>query len=365
MKFTRVGASVAMAAIAALTLAACASNEPTAAEPGTAVEGAGSLTGTLAASGASSQGTAQTSWIAGFAAVEPGVQINYAGGGSGAGRTDFTNGTSAFIGSDRAFKMEEIEAGGFGNCVDGTDLVEIPAYISPIAVAFNVEGVDTLNLDPATLAKIFKGEITNWNAPEIAALNSGVTFPDLAITPVHRSDTSGTTGNFTSYLVEAAPDVWTFEDSDDWPIEGGEGAQETPGVQQALTSGNGTIGYLDASAAGDLSTAAIQTGSEFVELSPEAAAAVVDNSTLEEGRAATDLSFELDRSAEGVYPIVLVSYLIGCAEYSDPAVGANVKAYFDYVISPEAQDAAAENAGSAPISDDLRTKAQAAVDAIK
>ena len=123
MKFTRVGASVAMAAIAALTLAACAGNETPAAAPGSA-DGAEALTGTLAASGASSQGTAQTSWIAGFQAVQPGIQINYAGGGSGAGRTDFTNGTSAFIGSDRAFKMEEIEAGGFGNCVDGTDLVD-------------------------------------------------------------------------------------------------------------------------------------------------------------------------------------------------------------------------------------------------
>lgn len=361
MHHSRALAALALLATTVLATSGCALNEISVSKDPRSQH----LSGVLSASGASSQGVAQTAWIAGFYPIEPDVRVNYAGGGSGAGRSDFQNGTSAFIGSDRAFDIDEIAEGPFRTCADGSDLVEIPAYISPIAVAFNVEGVDTLNLDPATLAKIFKGEITNWNAPEIAALNSGVTFPDLAITPVHRSDTSGTTGNFTSYLVEAAPDVWTFEDSDDWPISGGEGAQETPGVQQALTSGNGTIGYLDASAAGDLSTAAIQTGSEFVELSPEAAAAVVDNSTLEEGRAATDLAFELDRSAEGVYPIVLVSYLIGCAEYTDPAVGANVKAYFDYVISPEAQDAAAENAGSAPISDDLRGEAQAAVDAIK
>ena len=104
---------------------------------------------------------------------------------------------------------------------------------------------------------------------------------------------------------------------------------------------------------------------EYVALSPEAAAAVVDASTLEEGRAATDLVYDLNRSEPGVYPIVLVSYLIGCAQYADPAVGANVKAYFTYVVSEEGQTAAGTTAHSAPMSPDLRTKAQGAIDAIK
>ncbi|KAB1660329.1 phosphate ABC transporter substrate-binding protein PstS [Pseudoclavibacter chungangensis] len=363
MKLTRIGATLAMTAVAALTLAACATNET----PATGGEGqtAGDLTGTLAGSGASSQGTAQTTWIAGFQALQPGIQINYAGGGSGAGRTDFQNGTSQFIGSDRAFKKDEIEAGGFSGCADGSDLVEIPAYISPIAIAFNVEGVDKLTLDPATLAGIFAGTITTWNDPAIAATNEGVTLPDLAINPVHRSDKSGTTGNFTEYLDAAAPDVWTYGSVEEWPIQGGEAAQETPGVQNAIKTGNGTIGYLDNSAAGDFTIASLKVGDKVVELSPDAASAVVDASTIEEGRAPTDLVYDLNRTEEGVYPVVLVSYLIGCAEYADPAVGANVKAYFEYVVSADGQNAAAETAHSAPLSADLQKKAAEAAGAIK
>jgi len=367
MKFSRIGATLAVTAVAALTLSACAGNEaPKTGTTDSAAPAATQLEGSLAASGASSQGTAQTAWIAGFGSVQPKVKVNYAGGGSGAGRTDFQNGTTQFAGSDRAFKVDEIAAGGFASCAEGSDLVEIPAYISPIAVAFNLEGVKELKLDAKTIAGIFAGTITKWNAPEIAATNAGVALPDLAITPVHRADKSGTTGNFTDYLKAAAPDVWTYGSVEEWPIEGGEAAQETPGVQNALKA-NGTIGYIDASATAGLSTAEVKVGDAFVPLSPEAASAVVDASKIEDGRAATDLAYKLarDTSASGAYPIVLVSYLIGCHQYKDAAAAELVKAYFSYVVSEEGQKAAAEAAHSAPISADLRTKAQAAIDAIK
>src|SRR5690606_17948425 len=138
-----------------------------------------------------------------------------------------------------------------------------------------------------------------------------------------RGDKSGTTGNFLSYLETAAPEAWTHGAEDEFPASlGGESADKTAGVAAAVEAGEGTIGYLDASAAGNLQTVAIKSGEDFVPYSPEAAAAVVAGSPLEEGRAETDVAYELDYTGvEGAYPIVLVSYLIGCSEYADPAKG--------------------------------------------
>nr|WP_246852699.1 phosphate ABC transporter substrate-binding protein PstS [Naasia sp. SYSU D00948] len=358
-----------LALVGALALTSCAANEG-AADPGsttgTGSEG-GSLSGDLVGAGASSQGSAQEAWIAAFQGANPDVTVTYDPSGSGAGREAFLEGGVNFAGSDRAFDDEEIAAGGWAACAPDTDIVELPLYISPIAVIFNLEGVDTLNLDAATIAGIFAGTIANWNDPAIAALNEGVTLPDLAITPVHRSDDSGTTENFTDYLASAAPEVWTYEPDGVWPIESGEAAQGTTGVVDAVSGGNGTIGYADASRAGDLGTVAVQVGEEFVSYSPEAAAAIVDASPRVEGRSEGDIAIEIERTTQeaGVYPIVLVSYLIGCQEYQDAEVGALVKGYFSYIASEEGQQEAASSAGSAPISETLRGDIEAAIELIK
>ena len=278
-------------------------------------ESASSLSGNLVGAGASSQDAAQQAWIAGFQTANPDVTIDYDPSGSGAGRETFLEGASDFAGSDRAFDDEEIAAGGFAKCAPDTDIVELPLYISPIAVIFNVEGVDTLNLDAATIAGIFAGSITNWNDPAIVALNPDATLPDLAITPVHRSDDSGTTENFTDYLGAAAPDVWTYEADGVWPFEGGEAAQGTSGVVDAVTNGTGTIGYADASRAGDLGTVAVQVGDEFVELLARGRCG--HRRRLARASRAAPRATSRSRSTAppteaGVYPIVLVSYIIGC-----------------------------------------------------
>ncbi|MGD9607040.1 MAG: phosphate ABC transporter substrate-binding protein PstS [Leucobacter sp.] len=364
MKLSTSMKAAAIGGVALLALTSCAANEG----GSTSEEGsASSLSGTLNGSGASSQDAAQQAWIAGFQTANDAVTINYDPTGSGTGREQFQQGATAFAGSDRAFKLEEIEAGPFDSCAADSDIVEFPAYISPIAIIFSVEGVDSLNLDADTVARIFTGEITKWNDPAIAATNEGTDLPDLAITAVHRSDDSGTTGNFTDYLSAAAPDAWTVGSIETWPTEfGGDGANGTSGVVDAVKNGVGTIGYADASKAGDLGTVSIKVGEEFVSYSPEAAAAIVDASPLESGRTEHDLAITLDRSstADGVYPIVLVSYLIGCTQYTDAANAELVKNYFGYIVSEEGQQAAAEAAGSAPISADLRSKVETAIAAI-
>ncbi|WP_460802390.1 phosphate ABC transporter substrate-binding protein PstS [Microbacterium sp. GXF6406] len=366
MKISRIARIGAIGAVAALALAGCAANEG-GSTGGSTDEGNGStLSGTIDATGASSQAAAQEAWVAAFQTAHTGVTVNYEPTGSGTGRENFLEGGSDFIGSDRAFNDDEIAAGGFGACTTD-DIVEIPAYISPVALAFNIDGVDTLNLDANTIASIFAGTIANWNDGAIAEQNPDATLPDLAISPVHRSDPSGTQETFTTYLASAAPEVWTYEVSDEWPISGGEAAQGTSGVVQAITAGNGAIGFADASQVGDLGQVHVEVDGEYVAYSADAASKLVENSPLAEGRGAGDLVFDVDPAAAtgGAYPIALVSYLIACEQYDDANTGELVKEYFSYVVSAEGQAAAEENAGNAPISDGLREQVIAAVDLIQ
>ena len=361
MSIQRPGSIAAIALIGALTLASCAVNEQNL--PATDSD----LAGTLVGAGSSAQQSAQEAWVAGFQSANPDVTVEYDPIGSGGGRDTFVAGGSQFAGTDRAFTREEVAADAFGACEPGTGIVEIPNLVSPIAIIFNLDGIGSINLDAATISAIFTGRITNWSDPAITTQNPGETLPDLTITAVHRADDSGTTANFTEYLAANAPDVWTAGPVDSWPAEYvGEAAPQTSGVVDAVTNGTGTIGYADASRAGDLGTVAVQVGDEYVSYSPEAASAIVDVSTIDEGRGPHDLALDLERDtdAAGVYPVVLISYLVGCVSYVDPTRVELVKGYFSYIVSPEGQEAAARAAGSAPMSESLREQAMAAIDAI-
>ncbi|MGN6238503.1 MAG: phosphate ABC transporter substrate-binding protein PstS [Cellulosimicrobium cellulans] len=369
-RFSRAGSAVAIGALA-LTLAACGSDDPVGSADGATdgssegtSETASDLSGELNGAGASSQESAMEAWRAGFQSANPDVTVNYDPVGSGGGRTQFLEGGVAFAGSDAVLKEEEITQ---SQAVCGPDgAIDLPVYVSPIAIIYNLPDVAELNLAPATIAGIFNGTITQWNAPEIAADNPDATLPDVAITPVHRSDESGTTENFTEYLAATAGDAWGHEPSGDWPTQGGESAQGTSGVVQTVQGGEGTIGYADASKAGDLGTAKIKVGEEWVAYSPEAAAKVVDASPRVVGLHYHDLAVELDRTTTeaGAYPLVLVSYAVACLNYEDEATGDLVKAFLTYISSEEGQSASASAAGNAPISEDLRTDVHAAIEAI-
>jgi len=365
LKLQRTTRLVALLAAGSLALTACSDDDQVGAtDTPDAAETTSELSGTLAGAGASSQAAAMEGWIAGFQTANEGVTINYDPVGSGGGREQFLAGGTAFAGSDAALDDEEL-ALAEERCPEG-GLIEAPLYISPIAVAFNLPDIASLNLSPEVIAGIFKQEITKWNAPEIAADNPDAELPDLAITPVNRSDESGTTENFAEYLAAAAPDVWDFEVSGDWPVPGGEAGQGTSGVIQAITAAEGAIGYADASQVGDLGVAAVGVGEEFVEYSPEAAAAVVANSPRVEGRPEGSLALEIarDTTESGNYPIVLVSYSLACKTYEDEAQGELVAAFLEYVASEDGQAAAQESAGSAPISEELRSDVMAQLEKI-
>ena len=348
----------------AVMLAGCALNEL----PPTPAPGGGStasLSGTIQGVGATSMKAAQETWVAEFQLANPGVTVNYKPDGSGAGREGFIAGAAQFAGSDRALNDEELAAGGFAGCAADSTAWNLPVFIVPIAIIFNVAGVTDLTLDPATAAGIFAGRITNWNDPAIAATNPGVALPDLPIPAVHRSDDSGTTENFTATLAGLAPEVWTWEADGEWPSSlGGEAAQGTSGVVQAVTQGTGAIGYADAAQAGLLGKASVLIAGTSQRPTAEGAAAVVDASPRIEGRSEHDLAVDIDRTAEGVYPFVLVSYALVCQTYADPATAELVKAYVGYTASVEGQVSAAAAAGSAPLSPALTAAVAASVDAI-
>ncbi len=353
----------AAALTVALALAACsASNESGTGSGGGS--GGSSLTGDLNGAGSSAQEAAMTAWKAGFQSAHPDVTVNYDAVGSSGGREQFIAGGILFAGSDSYLSDDELTSA-TDTC--GGPAIEIPVYVSPIAIIYNLPGVDNLQLSPETIAQIFAGKITTWDDPAIAADNPDASLPSTDITAVHRSDGSGTTANFTDYLDQVDSTDWTYGAIDEWPIQGGEGAEGTSGVVAAVTSGEGTIGYADESQAGDLGQAAIKVGSEYVTASTEAASKILDESTPVQGRdATTDLALTVNRTSttSGVYPIILISYQITCSTYDSQDKVDLVKAFESYVVSADGQNTAAQQAGSAPITSALTTKAQTAIDTI-
>jgi phosphate transport system substrate-binding protein len=368
--------ALALAGTLAFGAAACGSGDDddsstsaaTGTSASTSASGAasgGDLSGSIAGAGASSQAAAQEAWAAGFQQANPGATVSYDPVGSGGGREQFVSGGVVFAGSDSALADDEL-TGAQDRCGGVDSVVEVPVYVSPIAVIYNLPGVDKLQLSPATVAKIFAQKIKKWNDPAIKADNPDVDLPDTAITPVNRSDESGTTENFTDWLSQAASADWTYEVSGDWPVKGGEAAEGTSGVVDAVKNGEGTIGYADASQAGELGKAAIKVGDAYVEPSAEAAAEVFSESKRDTGSGKNIFAYEINRqpTAPGVYPVVLVSYEIACTKYDDANTAALVKGYLSYMVSPEGQQAAQSNAGSAPLSPEVTDLVTPAVEAI-
>jgi phosphate transport system substrate-binding protein len=226
--------------------------------------------------------------------------------------------------------------------------------------------VEDLQLDAKTIAEIFDGKITTWDDAAIAEQNPDADLPDTTITPVHRSDDSGTTDNFTDYLSQAGDGAWSYDPDGVWPIQGGEAAEGTSGLVAAVKSGEGTIGYADESQAGGLGEVSLKVGEEYVAPSADAAAKVVAISPRAEGRSENDMAIEVDRTTteSGAYPLILLSYLVACPSYDDAEQAALVKGYMSYVVSEEGQQASADQAGSAPLDSELASEAASIIEKI-
>ena len=328
------------------------------------------ISGNFSGAGASSQQAAVEAWIAGFQGTNPEAKIAYNPSGSGAGVQTFLTGATAWAGSDKALADDEVEQSK-SVCTEGTAF-DVPVYISPIAVVFNLKGVSDagkhINMDAATIAKIFDGKITKWNDPAIADQNKDLKLPDTAITVVHRSDKSGTTQNFVSYFKDVTPDNWTYDLSENWPNEVGQGAKGTSGVISTVKQADGTIGYADFSQVGDLGTVAVKVGDKYNEISAEAGSKVIADSKQDDtvkGDNRIVIKINHATEAEGAYPIVLVSYDIVCPAYKDTKQAEFAKAWLTYVTSDEGQKAAQDAAGTAPLSSSLKSEITKSIEAIK
>lgn len=328
------------------------------------------ISGDFQGAGASSQQAAVEAWIAGFQGTNPDAKIAYNPSGSGAGVSTFLTGATAWAGSDKALSDDEVTKSE-AVCASGAAF-DVPVYISPIAVVFNLKGISDagkhVNLDAATIAKIFDGKITTWNDPAIQDQNKDLKLPATAITVVHRSDKSGTTQNFVSYFKDAAPDAWPYDLSENWPNSVGQGAKGTSGVISTVQQADGTIGYADFSQVGKLGTVAVKVGDSYNEISAEAGSKVIEDSKLDEsakGENRVVVKINHETSAKGAYPIVLVSYAIACPAYKDTKNAEFAKAWLTYITSEEGQKVAQDAAGSAPLPSSLTSQITKSIDAIQ
>lgn len=373
VKFTNAAAVGAVALASALALSACStSGAPGSSDTPNASASTvdySSLSGTITAGGSSAQANVQTAWTAAFQAQAGNVKINYdKSQGSGGGVTNWLNGSYDFAGTDAALKPEQFTQAKTTCGADGA--VDIPVYLSGVSIIYKLDGVSKLNLDAKTIASIFAGKITKWNDPAITALNSGVTLPASAISVVHRSDGSGTTNNFTTYLHQQAPSVWTWAPSTAWPNNVGSGQQGGSGVVSTVQAGNGTIGYADQSSIGKATQAAVEVGTSgtFVEYSESAATKSLDEAGTITPQGPGDLTVTIDTTKitdTTAYPIPLLSYDVVCKTFKDAAQGKITSAYLGFVVSKTGQQVGAKNAGAAPLPDSIRTKAAETIASVK
>jgi len=319
------------------------------------------VSGTLTADGSTAQQNAMTQWIKDYQSKCSGATITYGGGGSGQGITDFSNGQVDFAGSDAALNPSagEVKAA-TKSC--GSQAIDLPMVTGPIAVAYNVSGVSKLVLTADEIAKIFTGKITNWDDAQLKASNPGVTLPSDRITVFNRSDASGTTQNFETYLATSAPTVWTGQPSKQW-AGAGQGKSGNQLVGQAIQSTKNSIGYVEWSYAiqNNLPTAEVDNGAGPVQLTADTVAKTVATAQIAPSGPG-DLTLKLDYATKvpGAYPIVLVTYEIACSHYKDSSTGALVKAFLNF-IAGSAEQTAVHPLGYAALPTEIQSKVQAQI----
>jgi len=307
----RLLAGLAALCTVALVAAGCGSDSKTTTTDDTSTPDGAAAAG--AADKASLSGAGSTfvqsmlqEWIKQYGKVAPGVSINYQGVGSGAGIQQLTAKTVDFAGSDVALKAEEQAAAGGAGAV-----VTVPWVAGGIAVEYNLSQVKGLKLSPDTVAGIFSGKIAKWDDAAVKADNPGTTLPGTGIQVVHRSDGSGTTQVFTSYLKAAAtPGLWDYPTDKDWHAPAGTGAKGSDGVTQAVKQAEGSIGYAEVSfpKSSSLGTAQIKNkGGAFVGPSADAVTAALAEATpTDDGT----LTLNYTPNAPAAYPISTTTYLL-------------------------------------------------------
>jgi phosphate transport system substrate-binding protein len=292
--------------------------------------------------------------IGAFKPVQKSVTITYQGNGSGAGRTDFVGGVVDYAGTDATYKSEDPQP--------PNPFFYFPTVVAPITVSYNLPSVSKLKLSADTIAGIFSGSITAWDDSAIASDNPGADLPGTTITVVHRSDSSGTTANFTSFLDKAAPSAWTLGSGStvSWP-EGTEGASGNSGVAKGVKDTEGAIGYVDFSdaKASGLTFAAVKNSSgKYITPNLASASAAANGATIN-----ADLTFDpINADGAKAYPITSPTWILVYQTQTDADKGAAMKAFLGYIYKQGQK--LASSVDYAPLPKSLLKQAKAQVNKI-
>lgn len=378
LRRNRLVGAAALAAAGTLFLGACGSdnnnssssnNSPSNGNTGAASSNAAGAikcaSGTLTASGSTAQTNAVSEWTKAYQTQCSGATINYGGGGSGQGVTQFTAGTVDFAGSDFPLSAEQ-KPEADKRCGTGNQAIDIPMVPGPIAVGYNVPGVNNLQLSASTLAKIFSGKITSWNDPAIKQDNPSVSnLPSTKIQTFHRSDGSGTSYNFSNYLANDAKADWTYGVNKNWPAPGGQGAKGTSGVAQGVKSTPGGIGYMELSYATQNSIPYAKVGDgngNFVELTKDNTTKFLSYAKVTGTNGDLALTFDYANKDASAYPSVLVTYEIVCQKGTSSSKLELLKDFLNYTAG-SGQDILPDN-GYVKLPDNIKTQVQSAVNGL-
>ena len=254
-----------------------------------------------------------------------GIELNYQAIGSGGGQNQIMNRTVDFGASDAPVDGAKLEA---------NKLLQFPTVMGAVVPIVNLPGIEAnaLKLTGPVLAEIYAGKITKWNGPEIAALNPGMTLPNLAIAPVYRADGSGTTYVFTTYLATVSPE-WKDKvgaaTSVKWPS--GNGAKGNDGVAATVKQVRGAIGYVENAYATQNKLATTQLrnkAGQFVAPTLPAFTAAAESG---DWKGAANYAVNLiDTAGATAWPIVSATFILLPRDPKDPARSANVTKFFDW-----------------------------------
>jgi phosphate transport system substrate-binding protein len=370
VKLQRHAAVVALMAAGAIMVSACGS-DPTPAGGGAnapagsaAVDCSGKKS--LSAEGSSAQKNAIDVFIQAYQAACAGSNVAYNPTGSGAGVKQFNAGLVDFGGSDSALSADKGETAAAATRCKQNPAWNLPLVFGPVAIAYKLNGVNSLTLNGEVAAKLFNGGIKTWNDPAIAALNPGVNLPATPVNVVFRSDESGTTDNFQQYLQTASKGAWTQGAGKKFAGGVGSGAEKSAGVAQATASTEGAISYVELSYAQDnkLSMAKIDTGNGAVELTDGSVGKAIEGAAIK--GSGNDLVLDLKSvygtTTAGAYPLILATYEIVCSKGYDPDTAKAVKAFLQ--VAATTGQANLPDAGYAPLPKSFQDKLLTAIKAI-
>jgi len=352
------------------TVTACGTDDNRRGASATATSGSAGTAGCGGKNGLTAEGsTAQQNAMSLFNQVWgqycPGKGVSYNPTGSGAGREQFIAGHVDFAGADSPLVADQI--GPAAKRCDGNPAWDLPLVFGPVALVYNLPGVQRLALSGDALAEIFSGRTTTWNDPILTALNPGVALPDTKIVPIYRADSSGTTDNVQKYLTAAAPQSWTRGVGTEFQGGVGQGATRSAGVIQAVRATGGTIGYVEKGFADQAGVpyAQIDTGHGVVALTNDtagkaiqAASFVADGNDL-----VLDLNPMFASQQPDTYPLVLATYEIVCSKGYDPATSTAIKSFL--TVAATKGQTGLTSAGYVPLPDKVKERLVTAINAMQ